>query len=89
MPIESYTPEMGETKPEAQMEVSYCYGGGHWVYTPLTLKTGRSVRFEKTYTAKDLIPGSYKVGWNVYHVTDKGLKTLEAEYQISREVLLD
>lgn len=80
---------MGEAKPQAQMEVSYCHGGGHWIDTPLTLKTGRSIRFEKTYTAKELCAGSYKVGWNLYYCTAKGLEMLEAQYTISREVLLD
>jgi hypothetical protein len=89
MGITSYAPEMGEAKPQAQMEVSYCYGGGHWIDTPLTLKTGRSIRFEKTYTEKELIKGSYKVGWNLYYVTNNGLEMLEAQYSISREALLD
>ena len=90
MGITSYTPEMGDKRPLAHMEVSYGYGGGHWVRTPLTLKTGRSIKFEKTYTADELTAyGQYQTGWNLYYVTDKGLATLEAQYEISREVLLD
>lgn len=90
MSITSYTPEMGDKKPLAQMEVDYCYGGGHRITTPLTLKTGRSIRFERTFTASDLTDyGQYQIGWNVYYVTDKGLEMLEAQYTISREVLLD
>ena len=85
MRIQSYTPEMGDVKPAAQMEVDYC-GKGHMVRTPLTLKTNRSIQFVRTVTAAQ---NPRYAGWNDYYVTDRGLEMLQQEYTISRRVLLD
>lgn len=85
-----YTPEMGEQKPDCQVEASRGYYGKHWfVDTPLELK-GRGITFLKKYEGKDLTtPGSYKVGWNEYQVTNRAFEKLKEQYTISQELFLD
>ena len=85
-----YTPEMGQEKPECQMEASRSYYGNHmYVDTPLEIK-GRGITFIKKYESKHLTAsGQYKVGWNEYRVTNLAFKKLEEKYTISMECLLD
>lgn len=85
-----YTPEMGESKPECQMEARRAYYGKHYfIDTPLTLK-GRGITFIKTYAPGELMEsGRYKTGWNHYQVTERAYGLLEEKYTISRECLLD
>ncbi len=66
----TYTPEMGEEKPDCQMESRLSYDGKHvYINTPLDLK-GRGITFLRKYTSKDLTgPGVRKTGWNQYRVT--------------------
>ncbi len=88
--IKNYSPEMGEAKPALQGEVRLGYSGTHsFVDTPLKLKTNRSIKLIERYTQDTLIPGSYKIGWYHYRVTEKGLDALKKQYDFSREVLLD
>lgn len=87
----SYTPEMGEKKPEGcQMESRLSHYGNHYyVDAPLELK-GRGITFLKKYEEGDFTsPGCYKVGWNHYRVTEKAYRNLENKYAISRESFLD
>lgn len=85
-----YTPEMGQKKPDCQMEASRGYYGKHWfIDTPLEIK-GRGITFLKKYTDKDFCtPGHYRVGWNEYRVTNKAFDKLKEQYTISQEVCLD
>lgn len=85
-----YTPEMGQQKPDCQMEASRGYYGKHWyIDTPLSLK-GRGITFLKKYTDNDFyMPGNYRVGWNEYRVTDRAFDKLKEQYTISQRVLLD
>lgn len=85
-----YTPEMGQKKPDCQMEASRGYYGGHWyIDTPLEIK-GRGITFLKKYADKDFcVPGNYRVGWNEYRVTDRAFGILKTKYSISQECLLD
>lgn len=88
--VYSYTPEMGQQKPECQMEASLAYYGKHYfVDTPIELK-GRGITLLRKYEEKDFCtPGDHKVGWYEYCVTKKAFEKLKAEYSISMERLLD
>ena len=88
--VYSYTPEMGQQKPECQMEASLAYYGKHYfVDTPIELK-GRGIMLLRQYEEKDFCtPGDHKVGWYEYCVTKKAFEKLKAEYSISMERLLD
>ena len=88
--VYSYTPEMGQQKPECQMEASLAYYGKHYfVDTPIELK-GRGITLLRQYEEKDFCtPGNHKVGWYEYCVTKKAFEKLKAEYSISMERLLD
>lgn len=88
--VYSYTPEMGQQKPECQMEASLAYYGKHYfVDTPIELK-GRGITLLRKYEEKDFCtPGNHKVGWYEHCVTKKAFEKLKAEYSISMERLLD
>lgn len=85
-----YTPEMGQRKPDCQMEASRGYYGKHWyIDTSLSLK-GRGITFLKKYTDNDFyMPGNYRVGWNEYRVTDRAFDKLKEQYTISQRCYLD
>ena len=84
----SYTPEMGQEKPEGcQMEAGLCYYGKHyWVDTPLELK-GRGI----TELPTNWVKGCDKdlEGWRSYRVTKKAFEKLKETYIISMECHLD
>lgn len=87
--VYTYTPEIGEQKPEGyQMEASQAYYGKHmYIDTPITLK-GRGITFLKQYKPDDLYD-SRKDGWNHYKVTNLAFKKLKEKYAISIECFLD
>lgn len=88
--VYSYTPEMGQQKPECQMEAQLSYYGKHYfVDTPLKLK-GRGITLVKQYEEKDFCTsGNYRVGWYEYRVTKNAFAKLKEQYSISMERLLD
>ena len=91
MAIISYSPELGEKKPEkVQGRTTLSHNGKHYFLdTPLELK-GRGITFDRTYKATDLTEaGQYKVGWHQYQVTHRAMKALAEQYDFSRENLLD
>lgn len=74
-----YTPEMGETKPECQIEAQLSYGGRHYfLKTRLTLK-GRGITLSSTDDN----------GFNWYLVTYRSYELLKQQYTISYESCLD
>lgn len=85
-----YTPEMGQKKPDCQMEASRGYYGKHWfIDTPLEIK-GRGIEFVKKYQEKDFCnPEDHRVGWNEYRVTNRAFEILKTKYSISQKCLLD
>ena len=93
MSLKTYHPEMGEAKPEAQIEASMSHYGKHYfLYTPLTLKPGRGIEHLGVYKASDLAPvpaAQRKVGCNKYMVTCKAFDRICAEHAVSYEMLLD
>lgn len=90
MALLTYYPEMGESKPEAQIEASLSYNGKHYfLYTSLAL-AGRGVEHLGVYQSHQLPPqGQYKVGWNKYKVTRKAFERIKAQHAVSYEILLD
>lgn len=85
--LTSYYPEMGEAKPVAQIEARIGHYGDWFLSTPLTLR-GRGIKHLRTNTAADLVPGSHRVGWSEYKVTDLAFEKLSKQYAISSESLL-
>ena len=84
----NYYPEMGDKRPESQMEAQIGHSGHWYCSTPLTLK-GRGIKHLQTYKSEDLTPqGQRKVGWNSYRITQDAYKVLEKQYAISNECLL-
>lgn len=88
--VHGYTPEMGDRKPNCQMEASLSHYGRHYfVDTPLDLK-GRGIEHLNTYAEKDFVkPGNRKIGWHQYKVTTRAFEALQAQYSIGYEMLLD
>lgn len=88
--VYSYTTEMGQNRPECQMEARRAYYGNHFfVDTPLELK-GRGIKLLKTYEEKDFCqPNDRRAGWSEYQVTEKAFEKLKQQYSISRENCLD
>ena len=85
-----YTPEMGEEKPDCQMESKYSYDGKHlYIDTPLEIM-GRGITFLRKYSPKDFISkNNRKIGWNQYKVTRMAYKKLEQQYAISMKCYLN
>ncbi|KMY49598.1 hypothetical protein [Peribacillus loiseleuriae] len=83
-----YCPEMGDTKPQAQIEAKFSAIMGKFrISTPLELK-GRGIKYHDTYTEHNCnSPKLY--GHNIYYVTMAAYKKLEQEYTSAQEVLLD
>lgn len=74
-----YTPEMGQTKPDCQIEAQLSYGGRHYfLRTRLTLK-GRGITLSSTDDK----------GFNWYRATDRAYELLKTQYTISYESCLD
>ena len=85
--VHVYCPELGQRKPEVQMEASLGHYGGHYyVDTPLELK-GRGI----TELSPSWYPGSRKLleGWRSYRVTRRAFEKLKEQYPIAMESLLD
>lgn len=85
-----YHPEMGEQKPQCQIEAARSYYGRHFhIYTPLQLK-GRGIVFENVCDEKNTAKSAYyKIGWNEYTVTVRAFDKLCEQYSVSQECLLD
>lgn len=80
--MNTYYPELGEAKPEAQIEARVSHYGKWYVKSPLVLK-GRGIRKDEGHIDRD------GVKWFTYHVTDLAFEKLEAAHSISSECLLD
>lgn len=85
-----YTPEMGQKKPDCQMEASRAYYGKHFfIDTPIEIK-GRGIQFIKKYSEKDFTNKTdHRIGWNEYQVTNLAFEKLKEQYTISIKSHLD
>lgn len=87
---QSYYPEMGDAKPQAEIEASLSHYGKHYfLKTRLTLK-GRGIKFLGTMTAETLTPqAQHRAGTHRYKVTEKAYEKICREHSVSYEILLD
>lgn len=85
-----YTSEMGDQKPDCQIEVGLsCYDGHYHISTPLELK-GRGIKKDCVFQAKNLCANyQYMDGWFEYSVTKRAFEKLKEQYTMSLEILLD
>ena len=85
MSLQNYWPEMGDKKPEAQIEAKMsCYGAAHWYLdTPLELK-GRGIKYFGQHPEN-----SKKPGWNHYKVTARAFEKIKEQYSVSQVCYLD
>lgn len=85
-----FTSEMGEQRPNCQIEAMRSYYGKHYhIYTQLLLK-GRGIEFVKVLTEHDASESACRViGCNEYLVTACAFEKLKKQYSISMEVHLD
>lgn len=76
--VTTYTPEMGDKKPVAEIEAKLSLTGSKWrLKTPLELK-GRGITLHDSDN-----------GINIYYATERAFERLETQYSISLECLLD
>lgn len=90
MALQVYTPELGQEKPEAQIEAQLSHYGKHYfIKTPLDLK-GQGITFLGELTSEQLVPqAQHKIGWKEYKVTTRAFRKLCEKYAVSKEQLLD
>lgn len=89
--LQSYCPEMGEKKPDAQIEAQLAHYGRHWFircHPSLPRLKGRGIEFREVETAETLAPGSRYVGWSAYKVTEAAFEKICQQYAVSSESLL-
>lgn len=86
--LKGYCPEMGEKRPETQMEARLGHYGNHYYVDSKIKLKGRGVVFLETYTAAVLVPGSRKIGWHHYKVTIRAFEKITAEHAVACEFLL-
>lgn len=73
-----YTPEMGQEKPECQIDASLSHYGDHWFLTTKLSLKGRGIRLDKVENDT-----------NYYIVTERAFEKLKNEYSISKVNYLD
>jgi hypothetical protein len=76
--VHSYTPEMGQRKPNCQMQLSIGHYGGYFVRTKLELK-GRGITLVDTSES----------GERKYKLSDNAFEKLKTQYSISSVSSLD
>ena len=84
-----YHPEMGEPRPEGQIDAQLSHGGDHYfLRTPLELQ-GQGIKFLGVETAASLVPqAQHKVGWRKYKVTVRAFDRICQQYDVVSELLL-
>ena len=85
----TYMPEMGQAKPEADIEARLCHYGKHYYLTSKVELKGRGVTFRRTNTADNCVPGSSHIGQHEYCVTLKAYDRICKMHSVSYEMLLD
>lgn len=75
--IHSYTPEMGQRKPNCELQMSIGHYGGYFIRSKIELK-GRGIKLIDSHN-----------GTHRYKVTDLAFEKLEQQYSISYESNLD
>ncbi len=89
MSLNMYYPEMGEARPESQIDAHLCHYGEHYYLTSQVELTGRGVRHVRTLKASDLTPrAQHKAGWHEYRVTIKAFERICREHDVAHALLL-
>ncbi len=84
-----YHPEMGETKPEAQIEAHLGHYGNHWFLTSQVELKGRGITLRHILTAGELTEqAQHKVGYFEYRVTEAAFNRICKQHRVSGEMLL-
>lgn len=85
-----YHPEMGEKRPECEIEASLCHGGRHWYLRTLLVLKGRGIKLEGQIKPGQMCGprAAELVGYYQYKVTMRAYDALEAKYEIAVEALL-
>ena len=87
--LQGYHPEMGEPKPEAQIEARIGHYGKHWYLKSQIELKGRGVTLQNVLTSNQLTPqAQHKVGWFEYKVTDAAFDKICKQHRVSTEMLL-
>lgn len=91
MALCAYHPEMGEKKPEVEIEASLSYYGKHYfVKSKNEIPVKQGIEFLNVLKASELTPeGQKKVGWFEYKMTCKAFEKLCAKSNVGYEMLLD
>lgn len=89
--VHLYTPEMGQRKPNCQLEARLSHYGRHYfVDSPVELPKGRGIELLKRYEPDDVNGAvNRKVGWYSYKVTVRAFEKLQKQYSISMVSHLD
>ena len=84
-----YHPEMGELKPEAQIEATSGHYGKHWFLKSQIELKGRGITLLHVLTSNMLTPqAQHKVGWCEYQVTEVAFEKICKQHRIVTEILL-
>ena len=89
--VRAYYPELGDRRPDCEIEADLAYYGKHYfLETKLDLK-GKGVTFVKKFGADDFKDGenNRKCGWNQYMVTLKAFEKIKQEHAVSKTIYLD
>lgn len=87
--LATYYPEMGQAKPEADIEAQLSHYGKHWYLSSKVELRGRGVNFIRTLTATDFVdPNNRRIGWHEYKVTEAAFERICKEHSVSSEILL-
>ena len=85
----AYHPEMGESRPDAQIDAHLGHYGAHWYLTSRVELKGRGIRFRKTLKASDLTPqAQHKVGCHEYVATERAFEAICRKHRVASEMLL-
>jgi hypothetical protein len=76
--VRHYYPEMGDARPECDVEARQGRDGKWIVVSPTELPKGRGVTLVCQYRPQDLVKqAQHKVGWFEYRLTDRAFDRLD------------
>lgn len=85
-----YYPELGEKRPEAQIEARHGHYGKHWLLRTNLDLNGRGIELLGVDGPDDVCGprAAELIGTRRYRVTEKAFAAIEAKYTVSIELLL-
>lgn len=89
MGLRTWHPEMGEAKPEAEIDASLSHYGRHWFLRTRLVLSGRGVELLGVETAETLVPeAAHRIGERRYKVTERAFERICGEHAVRSESLL-